>query len=406
MFTPQDRPELPLETTARIEPARLEDPPEAVADLAAELAAASAKLGSSLHPKTAANLADLVRVMNTYYSNLIEGHDTRPRDIERALAGEFDQEEGRRNLQLEAAAHVRVQTEVDRLGGAEALPEPASPDFVRWLHREFYKDAPPTMLHIRGAAHDFMMIPGEWRSKQEHDVAVGRHVPPSSQRVPEFMEYFARRYDMRTLGKAGRIIGMAAAHHRLNYIHPFPDGNGRVSRLVTHAMAWRADVAAHGLWSMSRGLARGLASRAEYKQLMDVADTPREDDLDGRGNLSQRGLIEFVTWFLRVAIDQVVFMSSVFELNELATRLRELVAHDRRLKPEAARLLEETLMRGEVDRGEAARITGLPERSARRVLTDLVDAGLLASTTPKGPVSLRFPAQTLEVLFPRLYPRT
>jgi Fic family protein len=81
----QNRPKEPLETAYRIEPARLENPPEAVADLVAELAASSAKLGRSLHPLTAANLAGLVRIMNTYYSNLIEGHDTRPRDIERAL---------------------------------------------------------------------------------------------------------------------------------------------------------------------------------------------------------------------------------------------------------------------------------------------------------------------------------
>jgi Fic family protein len=61
-------------------------------------------LGDALHPKTAANLAELVRVMNTYYSNVIEGHDTRPRDIERALVGELDRDEGRRNRQIEAAA--------------------------------------------------------------------------------------------------------------------------------------------------------------------------------------------------------------------------------------------------------------------------------------------------------------
>ena len=127
------------------------------------------------------------------------------------------------------------------------------------------------------------------------------------------MQCFARRYELNQIGKAGRIIAIsAAAHHRLNYIHPFPDGNGRVSRLMSHAMAWSADVAAHGLWSISRGLARGLESRTEYKQMMDLADTPRQNDLDGRGNLSQRALIEFVTWFLRVAVDQVAFMSSLF----------------------------------------------------------------------------------------------
>src|SRR6185312_7216029 len=131
-----------IETVERIEPARLEDVPEAIADVIAELSAAAAGLGRALHSRTAANLSDLVRVMNTYYSNLIEGHNTRPRDIERALAGELDKDEGRRNLQLEAAAHVRVQREVDRMANEGKLPPPASREFILWLHHEFYRDAP------------------------------------------------------------------------------------------------------------------------------------------------------------------------------------------------------------------------------------------------------------------------
>ena len=401
----KDRPNEVFETPNLIEPARVETPPERLADLAAELAAASSRLGVTLHPATASNLADLVRIMNTYYSNLIEGHDTRPRDIERALAGELDRDAGRRNLQLEAKAHVRVQAEVDRLGAIDQLPEPASPDFIRWLHREFYADGPDEMRHITGAGRDFMMTPGEWRSGPHQDVAVGRHLPPSSARVEDFMQHFARRYSFAALGTAGRIIAMAAAHHRLNYIHPFPDGNGRVSRLMAHAMAWKAGIAAHGLWSVSRGLARGLESRAEYKQMMDHADMPRQDDLDGRGNLSERALIEFITWFLRIALDQVTFMAGLFDLNTLSGRLHLLVRDNGNLKPESARLLDEALLRGEVDRGEASRVTGLPERTARRVLNDLCGLGLLASTTPKGSVSLRFPANSLETLFPLLYPR-
>src|SRR3954471_8199114 len=125
-----DRPDDGVESVQRIEPARVENPPEPVADLVADLSAASARLGRSLHTRTAANLADLVRIMNTYYSNLIEGHNTRPRDIERALAGELDKDEGRRNLQLEAAAHVRVQREVDRMNADGTLPPPASVAFT------------------------------------------------------------------------------------------------------------------------------------------------------------------------------------------------------------------------------------------------------------------------------------
>jgi len=395
-----------LESVQRIEPARLEEPGEAIGDVVAELSAAAATLGRALHPRTAASLADMVRIMNAYYSNLIEGHDTRPRDIERALAGELDQDVARRNLQLEATAHVRVQAALDAMAAANGLAEPASPEFTQWLHREFYRDAPPEMLRVHGTGQEFTMQPGEWRSRPQHDVSVGRHLPPASGRVPDFMQYFAERFAVERLGKAGRIVAMATAHHRFNYIHPFPDGNGRVSRLMSHAMAHRADVGAHGLWSISRGLARGLESRGEYKRMMDLADTPRQGDLDGRGNLSQRALAEFTLWFLEVALDQVRFMTGLFELNTLSRRLRNFVERSGNLKAESARLLEEALIRGEFDRGEITRITGLPERTARRALSDAIAAGLLASDTPKGAVSLRLPVSALDVLFPRLFPET
>jgi Fic family protein len=219
------------------------------------------------------------------------------------------------------------------------------------------------------------------------------------------MRYFEQRYSLSQLGTAGRITAIPAAHHRLNYIHPFPDGNGRVSRLMSHAMAHQIGIGAHGLWSISRGLARGLESRGEYKSMMDLADMPRQGDLDGRGNLSLKALKDYVLWFLRVCLDQVQFMSELFDLNKLRQRLRTLVQRSNTLKPEAAALLEEALMRGEFERGEVARITGLPERTARRILADVTELGLLASSTPKGSVSLRFPESALEELFPRLYPQ-
>jgi Fic family protein len=394
------------ETVFRIEPTLLDEVPGEVNDVVAELAAAASKLGASLHRATAASLADLVRIMNTYYSNLIEGHNTRPRDIVRALAGQFARDKERRNLQLEAAAHVRVQREIDEKGARGELDEPAAAEFLRRLHREFYREAPEAMLRVKGDQHSFLMRPGEWRSSLKEDVAVGRHLPPSSAQVAQFMARFEERYTLGKMRKGARILAIPAAHHRFNYIHPFPDGNGRVSRLMSHAMGYLAGIDAHGLWSISRGLARGLKSRSEYKTLMDRADAPREGDLDGRGNLSRQGLIEFTQWFLEVALDQVKFMSGLFEMSTLARRLKSFVDRSESLKGESAALLEAALVRGEIERGAAPGITGLPERTARRVLNDTVTAGLLASATPKGPVSLRFPEPALEVLFPRLFPQT
>ncbi|MEQ1890347.1 MAG: Fic family protein [Alphaproteobacteria bacterium] len=411
------------DTLYRIEPTRLSDVPEAISDVVAELSAASAKLETALNPRTAASLAQMVRIMNTYYSNLIEGHSTRPRDIEQALEHGFDRigripetaqiesalegqysgEPSKRSLLILAVAHVRVQEEVDKCYSQHRLAEPASPEFIRWLHREFYRGATDEMLCIQDNGQGFLMNPGEWRLRPEHDVAVGRHHPPASDQVARFMTYFAECYRFDRLGMAARILAIPAAHHRFNYIHPFPDGNGRVSRLMSHAMGHAAGIGAHGLWSCSRGLARGLESRGDYKRFLDHADTPRQGDVDGRGNLSQRAFEDFILWFLRVCLDQITFMSGLFEINTLASRFKTYVDRSERLKREALPLLQEALIRGEFDRGDAPRITRLPERTARRVLNDILAEGLLASETPKGPVSLRFPVKTQDILFPRLF---
>jgi len=394
-----------LESPSRLEPCLLDTIPVKVMDRIANLTAAAERLGHRLHPQTTSNLADLVRVMNCYYSNLIEGHNTKPRDIERALANDLDGEESRRNLQVEARAHIHVQRMIDRRYAEGSLPEPASVGFLHELHRAFYDEAPEAMLLIEGTGRRFRMEPGAFRTELHHDVAVGRHIPPSSSRVEAFMRHFAQRYRLETMGKGGRIVAMAAAHHRLNYIHPFPDGNGRVSRLMSHAMGLAAGIGASGLWSVSRGLARGINSRQEYKQMMDHADMPRQGDLDGRGNLSQKALITFIDWFLDVCLDQVTFMSDLFEFDHLAGRLK-LYVERQQLKPQAFHILERVLLQGEMPRGEAERITGLKERGARMVLARLVEQGILGSDTPKGWVSLRFPSDAVDVLFPRLFAET
>jgi Fic family protein len=393
------------ETPARIEPCLLDEAGPEIVDLVASLSAATNTLGARLHPDSAAGLADAVRIMNCYYSNLIEGHNTTPREIERALADQLDGTPERRNLQVEARAHIRLQREIDRLHAAGTLPEPASVDCIHWLHRSFYEDAPEAMLLVGSEDRRLRMVPGEFRTASEHEVMVGRHWPPAGERVAAFMDYFAQKYRFAPLGMGGRILAMAAAHHRLNYIHPFLDGNGRVSRLMSHAMALEAGIGAHGLWSVSRGLARGLESRGDYKRMMDHADMPRQGDLDGRGNLSRKALAEFTVWFLKVCLDQVTFMDGLFALDRLVERLKLYVAR-RALKPESFALLEQTLQRGALPRGEAARVTGLKERSARDLLGALIADGILGSETPKGPVSLRFRLDAIEILFPSLFPET
>jgi Fic family protein len=130
------------EPPARIEPCLLDEASSEIVDLVATLSAAASGLGARLHARSASALAESVRIMNCYYSNLIESHNTTPREIERALSGQFDITAERRNLQVEARAHIRVQREIDRRHSAGALPEPASAEFIGWLHREFSRTRP------------------------------------------------------------------------------------------------------------------------------------------------------------------------------------------------------------------------------------------------------------------------
>lgn len=392
-----------LETPGRIEPCFFEDHiPTALADLSVEIQRAASGLGHGLHPDSAAELADLVRMMNCYYSNLIEGHNTRPRDIARALAG-AELEAETRPLALEARAHVIVQRAIDQMHRDGTLPVPTSVAFLTWVHRAFYDEMPDEFRmieHPDGTQEP--IVPGRMRQPGDREVAVGRHLPPSSDRVAAFMDHFDKRFRIAERSASGRIIAIASAHHRLNFIHPFPDGNGRVSRLMSHAMALNAGIGGNGLWSISRGLARGLEDRGEYKQMMDHADSPRRGDRDGRGNLSQAALQTFCTWFLQVALDQVTFSAKLFDLGGLEKRYRRLVADtiDDKRAPD---LMSAVLRHGALDRGDAQIVLKTSERTARNTLKQLTGAGFLTSSGPKTPVRVAFPLDYRERLFPNLF---
>jgi Fic family protein len=193
---------------------------------------------------------------------------------------------------------------------------------------------------------------------------------------------------------------MGSLQQRL--IHPFPDGNGRVSRLMSHAIALNAGIDGEGLWSISRGLARGLNDRGEYKRMMDSADSPRRGDRDGRGKLSEAALKTFCAWFLKVALDQVTFSAKLFDLGSLDKRYRRLVSDtiDDKRAPD---LVSAVLRHGALERGEAQFALKSSERTARNTLRQLTDAGFLTSVSPKTPVRLAFPLEYRERLFPNLF---
>jgi len=369
----------------------------ALTDLAVELAARSAGFRRSLPPGVLTGLADLVRAMNCYYSNLIEGHDTHPIDIERALKNDYSTNAEKRNLQLEAKAHITVQKWIDE-GGLTGRA--ATPGGLLEIHRRFCELLPEELLWIThpDTGEQVRIAPGALR---ERDVKVGNHVPVSPGALTRFLDRFAAAYAK--LGRTDAILAAATAHHRLLWIHPFIDGNGRVARLMSYAMLLET-LDTGGIWSIARGLAR---NENRYKKLLMACDLPRRNDLDGRGNLSEEALAEFTSFFLTTCIDQVDFMEKLVQPERLRDRILIWTEEEIRadtLPPNSGAVLEAVLFRGELPRGDVAKLLNVGDRQARRVTSALIEHEVLTSEGTRAPLRLAFPARLAGRWMPGLFP--
>lgn len=366
-------------------------------DLAIDLAARSAGFRRSLPEGVLTALAKLVRAMNCYYSNLIEGHDTHPVDIERALKDDYSADPEKRNLQLEAKAHIAVQQWIDE-GGLHNRATTIGG--ICEIHRRFEELLPDELLWVEDpdTGEKIKVVPGALRQRV---VKVGQHVPVSPGAIPRFLNRFEEAYGR--LGTSGVILAAAAAHHRLVWIHPFLDGNGRVARLMSHAMLLDA-LETGGVWSIARGLGHNVNA---YKSHLAACDMPRRNQLDGRGNLSQEALVAFTKFFLETCLDQVNFMEGLVEPNRLRARIQLWVEEEIRLDTlpsKAGNVLEAVLYRGELPRGEVADLLGTSDRHARRVVSALMERGVLTSESPRAALHIAFPAELAFRWMPGLFP--
>lgn len=357
------------------------------------IAVKSLQLTGSAHPATIASLRELVRAMNSYYSNRIEGQSTHPMNIERALRRDFSDKPDVARLQRLALAHIEAERELEqRVDTGDAALTAA---FLQHAHTALYGRL---SLEDRTTPDGRIVEPGVMRTEQ---VAIGHHEPPLWSSLPVFLARLDDVYS-RNAPLDDILLRIAAAHHRVAWMHPFPDGNGRAVRLQTHCALWPLSA---GLWSMNRGFAR---NRDTYYARLDAADSHRHGDLDGRGNLSEKLLWEWCEWFISVAEDQVNFMSGMLNRDEMKTRITALISFrskfNKGIREEAIVPLYHLFLAGPTPRGEFQQMTGLGERTARSLLSRLIETGLVASDGHTAPVRLTFPLHALQFLLPELYP--
>ena len=379
----------------------------AVADKAVSIMTLSARLAGQLSPLTLETLERYMRVINSYYSNLIEGNPTRPHEIRAAHRGDYSLDPAKRDLQCESLGHIAVQAWLREQN--PDLDTLFSPDFIQEIHRQFYQHIPESLWLIKDK-HDELVdkvVPGGWRQRA---VEVGQHIPPEAEAIEPLMARFCEVYHPDKFKGDRKLIAIMSAHHRFAWIHPFIDGNGRVGRLFTDAALKAVGLDSSGAWCLSRGLAR---SSQQYKALLAGADNAQQGSLDGRGPLTEKGLLSFCDYMMDITIDQLDYTSGLLNLVDLRKRINGYVQarNDFRvngmtdeLKPAAALILHTAFIHGEIERSQALELCGMPERSARRLLSQLKSDGLLSETSSKSPLRWEIPEHAEPWYFPELAP--
>lgn len=383
------------EVFCRFEPLLPTLPAPELDELAEEVCRRGFELKRLVHPVTEARIAAVLRSVNSFYSNRIQWKGTRPLEFEQALRKRLEREPGT-SLQRLALAHIETQKEMEsRLAERPDTPVFGA-EFLCRLHRSFYGHLTREDRLTRDGDE---LVPGELRREY---TAVGQHQAPDWRAIGAFLGRAEEVYAS-VRGLERKLIAIACAHHRLAWVHPFRDGNGRVLRLQSQA-ALMQHGAGSGLWGVARGLALDLKT---YRDRFDYANLPRRGDLDGPGSLTEAGLVAFARYFLETCLGQITFMARMLDLNTLRDRvlaylmfLRE-TEEDIRIEAEPA--LHHGFLAGRVTRGEFKQMTGLRARTADKTIAALLRRGLLESETPKGPVSVGLPPDALDFYFPRLY---
>ena len=376
-------------------------------DLVTQLDRQAARLTGMVPTQSAETIWRHMSVINSYYSNLIEGNRTLPHEIREAQRGNYSDDPARRDNQLESVAHIKVQEWV----GSQTLTleKVCSTDFILELHRRFYEGVPASLREVRDNENKAVATvePGKWR---EQSVEIGRHIPPKAEGLASLMKGFCDEYQSARYPGNKRLISIACAHHRFLWIHPFMDGNGRVVRLWTDALLRADGLESYGIWCLSRGLAR---QSADYKAALAQADYPAQGTHDGRVPLSEDRLALFCKFILEAALDQVNYIADLLALNGLQARMRSYVEarNDGRIigmkgkyKPVTALLLYNAFLAGSLDRSDAIALTGMSERSARRLLGQMKDDGLLSETSSRSALRWEIPEHAEPFYFPHLTP--
>jgi len=386
-------------------------------DKLVELYMADAALNQTIPESIRGSTEWLLRQVNCFYSNKIEGNPTHPKDLLKTqeVGGKGGAQQFTGAI-LELLVHLEAQ--VKAKNSSATATDVCTEKFIKGLHQSFYENLPEEHLAVKDIegrdvvnedGSRLLIEPGEYRTLP---VKVGNHEPPKAESIRQHMEWLEQVFDPAKIHGTNRIIAAAALHHRMAWIHPFQDGNGRVIRLLTDSYMRCAGFGGYGLWSITRGFGRD--TKAYYAALAQ-ADKPRQGNTDGRGTLSDKGLLHFTKYFIDTALDQVRYFSDLLEPRKLGIRVdyyfemrakgglpsssgKELPL----LKIAARDIYRLLLEKGAMSRSAIGQHLGKGEQTLRPIIKQMVSEGLI-SAKPKKDIELKVSTNSVEFLFPQIW---
>ncbi|MFC1522964.1 Fic family protein [Elusimicrobiota bacterium] len=369
--------------------------------LTIDVIGASAALGKGINALILKEIARFMLKVNSYYTNAMEGNPSKLKDIEEALNRILAQDKTARNYQLEHLAHIQVQEAMIKRLQEEPDLRICSESFLRWLHEQFYLKLPDEMRFAKTMSGN--LVPIEPGCLRRQGAAVGSHQCPETEaEIKECLARFEELLSPENLAGPKKLLAMASSHHRLLWIHPFSDGNGRAARLFATAYGIKIGVCDNTLWTVTRSFAR---NRNEYDYHLALADRAREHDWDGRGPLSEEGLTKFCAFFLESCKDQINYMDGVLSSVEFGRRYSRYIKSlmdEKQVSKSSAKVMERLLLQGEIKRSSVPDICRVKQRRASQIITEILKAGIVRSETPYGPLKLNISVDMANVLFPAL----
>ncbi|GAB1817229.1 Fic family protein [Herbidospora sp. RD11066] len=319
--------------------------------------------------------ADLVAA-----SNAIEGFRVSTVDVEDIFAGERDVDVSDTDRE-ETVAYQRMMTYVQTLHDA--------PDFG-------YGKGLLNGLHwmLQGHRHTPRLPAGQWRRgpvyvSEPGDPGVAAYTAPGAPEVPELM---AELVDwLNAPDDTHPLVRAAMAHLHLVSIHPWADGNGRMSRSLQTLMIGREGELAPEFSSIEAWLGRPRHTWEYYRELASRGSVYRPDQ--DVSSWLRFNLVAYHQQAQTVA-KRIAKSAGVWEM-------LDTFAQAQGFDPRVATALHDVAMEGRVRRSRYEQAETLSLQQAQRDLRDLTVAGVIeavgrtrARFYTAGP---RFPHDVLEI---------